>query len=294
MDSSIEERVVMNTTDSPVVDLRGVHVLYDTTLALDLEELEIGSAERVFVLGHSGSGKSTLSRLIKGRLKASTGDVRVLGHDPMASESRRQFQRRVAMIDQEYFLVPHLTVVGNVLHGCLGRMAPWRSFLEWYPTTEWQKAEEILEEVELGGLGYRRVETLSGGQRQRTAIARALMQEADVILADEPVSALDPELAEDALELLVKCVARRGVTLVVTLHQPELARRFATRFIGLANGRLVYDGPPDGFTQAHADLVYRAQPKTPDNNSSGDANGKRPSARSSQETAGSGLRLVHD
>ena len=136
-------------------------------------------------------------------------------------------------------------------------MPSWRSLLGWYPSAEWQKAEEILAEVGLEDLGDRRIETLSGGQRQRAAIARALMQEADIILADEPVSALDPELAEDALELLVGCAARRGVTLMVNLHQPELARRFASRFVGLANGRVVYDGTPDGFTEEHAQLVYR-------------------------------------
>ena len=246
----------------PVIRLDGVHVLYgqtSPTMALDLERLEIGAGERVFVLGHSGSGKTTLSRLIKGRLKPSTGQVRVLGTDPAAAEAqaRRSIQRRVAMIDQEFYLVPRLSVVGNVLHGCLGRVKPWKSLLGWYPAEEWQKAEAILEEVGLDGLGHRRVETLSGGQRQRAAIARALMQEADVILADEPVSALDPELAEDALELLMDCVARRGVTLLVNLHQPEVARRFASRLVGLANGLVVYDGDPSGFTDEDAELVYR-------------------------------------
>ncbi len=247
----------------PVVRLEGIHVLFGRTLALDLETLEIEAGERVFILGHSGSGKTTLSRLIKGRLKPSTGDVQVLGGDPAARESRdhRTIQRRVAMIDQEFHLVPRLTAVGNVLHGCLGRVSPWKSLFGWYPPKEWQKAEEILEEVGLEGLGDRRVETLSGGQRQRVVIARALMQEADLILADEPVSALDPELAEDALELLVECVARRGVTLLVNLHQPELARRFASRLVGLANGGLVYDGPPDGFTEDDAELVYRGYRK---------------------------------
>ncbi|MEM7351708.1 MAG: ATP-binding cassette domain-containing protein [Acidobacteriota bacterium] len=242
-----------------VIRLEAIHVLYGRTCALDLESLEIGAGERVFILGHSGSGKTTLSRLIKGRLKPSTGQVRVLGADPASAEAkaRRSIQRRVAMIDQEFHLVPRLTVVGNVLHGSLGRVSPWKSLVGWYPAAEWEKAEAILEEVGLEGLGHRRVETLSGGQRQRAAIARALMQEADVILADEPVSALDPELAEDALELLVDCVARRGVTLLVNLHQPELARRFASRLVGLANGGLVYDGPPEGFTEDDAELVYR-------------------------------------
>lgn len=243
------------------MELRDVHVLYGTTCALDIEQLAIQPGERVFVLGHSGSGKTTLGRLIKGRQRPSTGQVRVLGGDPAAADRqrRRALQRRVAMIDQEFFLVPRLTAVENVLHGALGRVSPWKSLIGWYPTAIWQQAGSILEEVELDGLGNRRVETLSGGQRQRVAIARALMQEADVIIADEPVSALDPELAEDALELLVACVARRGVTLVVNLHQPELARRFASRLIGLAWGKVVYDGPPEGFTAEHAELVYRGR-----------------------------------
>ena len=274
----------------PVIRLENVHALYGRTLALDIAELTILPAERVFVLGHSGSGKTTLSRLIKGRLEPSTGQLRVLGACPTTSDARdnRAIQRHVAMIDQEFFLVPRSTVVASVLHGCLGRVSPWKSALGIYPAEEWTKAESILAEVELAELGNRRVETLSGGQRQRAAIARALMQEAAIILADEPISNLDPELAEDALQLLVDCVTRRNVTLLVNLHQPELARRFASRFVGLADGKVVYDGPPEGFTDEHAELVYRG------------SNGKRkresPSDRSStrvaQKTTPSDLRLV--
>lgn len=249
------------TPSPPVVELEGVHLLYGRHCALDVEHLRFDAGERIFVLGHSGSGKTTLSRLVKGRLKPSTGKVRVLGVDPAVADrdARRAIQRRIAMVDQEFHLVPRLKVVENVLHGCLGRVGPWRSLLGWYPTEEWWRAAEILDEVGLTGFEERRVETLSGGQRQRAAIARALMQKADVILADEPVSALDPELAEDALELLVECVARRGVTLVVNLHQPALARRFASRLVGLANGKIVYDGVPEGFSARDAELVYRGQ-----------------------------------
>jgi phosphonate transport system ATP-binding protein len=249
----------------PVITLEGVHALYGRSLALDVDRLAIGPGERVFVLGRSGSGKTTLSRLIKGRLEPATGRIQVLGSDPATADRRRrrEIQRHVAMIDQEFFLVPRLSVVHNVLHGCLGRVPPWHSLIGWYPTGEWERAESILAEVELDALGDRRVETLSGGQRQRAAIGRALMQEAEIILADEPVSALDPELAEDALGLLVDCVRRRGVTLVVNLHQPSLAQRFASRLIGLAGGQVVYDGPPAGFGPQHAELVYRGNGKRP-------------------------------
>jgi phosphonate transport system ATP-binding protein len=244
----------------PVIQIEGVHVVYGSTLALDVERLAVGAGERVFVLGASGSGKTTLARLIKGRVRPTTGSVRVLGEDPAASGAAgRGIQRRVAMIDQEFFLVPRSSVVGTALHGALGRTSPWQSLLGWFPPQEWEKAEGILREVGLEGLGWRRVESLSGGQRQRVAIARALMQEAEIIVADEPVSNLDPELAEDALELLVECVARRAETLVVNIHQPELARRFATRIVGLAAGRVVYDGAPDGFTAEKAALLYKRE-----------------------------------
>ena len=240
------------------IELSGVHVLYGETMALDIEELTIQSGERVFILGRSAAGKSTLSQVIKGRIRPSTGTVKVLGFDPGNGKTlqRRINQRRIAMIDQEFFLIPRMNVIENLLSGCLGRVTPWKSLFGWYPPEEWDKAEAIMAEVDLEGLGDRRVEDLSGGQRQRTAIGRALMQEAEIILADEPISNLDPELAEDALELLVECTRRRGVTLGVNLHQPSLALKFASRIIGLADGKMVYNGTPEEFTQAEADKLY--------------------------------------
>jgi phosphonate transport system ATP-binding protein len=244
----------------PVVELEAVHVLFDNTCALDIERLSIAQAERVFVLGRSGSGKTTLSRIIKGRLAPSTGKATVLQSllHKQSTDRSGAHTRRIAMIDQEFYLIPRLSVIDNILSGCLGRVSTWKSIFDWYPECELEKAEGILREVDLDGLGDRRVETLSGGQRQRTAIARALMQEADIILADEPISNLDPELAEDALELLIDCVLRRSVTLIVNLHQPALARRFASRIIGLSKGEVVYDGIPEDFTEEVAQFLYQA------------------------------------
>ena len=251
MDSSSSER-------DAVVRIDNASVVYGETTALQLDRLYIYRGERVFVLGKSGSGKTTLARLLKGRLKPATGSVRVLDCDPasLARSTRRSIQSRIAMIDQEFFLVPRLSVIGNVLNGSLGRVKGWKSLFGGYPTAEWQKAESILREVDLEGLGNRRVDTLSGGQRQRAAIARALMQDAEIILADEPVSNLDPELAEDALELLVQCTERRHVTLVVNLHQPRLARRFATRVLGLYQGKNVFDGPPADLSETGEEFIY--------------------------------------
>ena len=244
---------------APVIALENVHVIYDGVCVLDVGRLSVAPGERVFLLGRSGSGKTTLMRVIKGRARPATGRSLVMGEDPLSRRrrNRREVQRRVAMVDQEFYLVPRMLVIENILAGSLGRVPRFWSLFGWYPRNEWANAERILAEVGLEGLGNRRVETLSGGQRQRAAIARALMQESEVILADEPISNLDPELAEDALDLLVACVERRNVTLVVTLHQPSLARRFATRLIGLSQGEVIYDGPPEGLTESVAAMVYR-------------------------------------
>ena len=242
-----------------LVRLDDVHVIYGDVCALDVPVWTVGAGERVFLLGRSGSGKTTLMRVLKGRVRPTTGRADLFGGNAVAASrrERRSLQRRIAMVDQEFHLVPRMRVVENVLTGALGRVGTLRSLLGWYPAAEWAKAEKILREVGLDGLGNRRIETLSGGQRQRAAIARALMQESEIILADEPVSNLDPELAEDALELLVDCVARRNVTLIVSLHQPALAKKFATRLVGLANGCVIFDGPPEELTDAAADRVYR-------------------------------------
>ena len=246
-----------------VIELKSVRVCYGETCVLDVDELKIAAGERVFVLGRSGAGKTTLSQLIKGRLKPSGGYARVLGQYPFTSmpAARKESQCRTAMIDQEFFFIPRLSVINNVLVGCLGRVSPAKSLLGWYPSSEWEKAETILSEVGLNGLGNRRIETLSGGQRQRAAIARALMQNAEIIIADEPISNLDPEFAIDVLKLLVDCTQRRDKTLLVNLHQPSLARKFATRFIGLSEGKVVYDGPPINLTSDDEEFIYRGMKK---------------------------------
>jgi len=268
----------------PIIELKKVHVIYNHVCVLDIEEFKVRSGEKIFVLGRSGSGKTTLSRLIKGRIKPSSGAVRVLGTDPVSplATEHRFIQRRIAMIDQEFYLVPRMSVIANVLNGALGRVSPLKSLFGWYPANEWKKAEEILNEVELEGLGDRKVETLSGGQRQRAAIARALMQEAEIILADEPISNLDPGLGEEALKLLVECVERRNVILICNLHQPVLAKQFASRFVGLYEGRIVYDGPPEGLAEYGTEFVYRGngrKPQSVDNPKEDKKNSNHPKVR---------------
>lgn len=242
--------------DTPIIALNAATVQYGTKRVLSIDDMAVFPGERVFILGRSGSGKTTLSRLLKGRIAPSSGTVSLFGETAEHGGDPRQYHRHVAMVDQEFNLIPRMSVVRNVLSGALGRVPNWKTLFGLYPTEEWQKAEAILSEVELSDLGSRRVDTLSGGQKQRTAIARALMQEANIILADEPISNLDPELAEDALELIVSCVDRRNETLIVNLHQPRLARKFATRVIGLHEGRIVFDGPPEALSAEDEEFIY--------------------------------------
>jgi len=246
----------MQPESSPTsaIEMSGLRAGYGSTCVLSIDHLSITSQERVFILGRSGSGKTTLSRVIKGRLPIMQGELRILSGS--ARDAGRDQQRRIAMVDQDFNLIPRITLVENILTGALGRTSPLRTLWGWYPGTEWKKAESILSEVGLDGLGDRRIDTLSGGQQQRAAIARALMQDADIIIADEPVSNLDPELAEDALDLLVACTARRDVTLLVNLHQPRLARKFATRVLGLSAGRIVFDGAPGRLSADDEEFIY--------------------------------------
>lgn len=242
--------------DKPIIELENVQVRYGNSCVLDIPTMSVMAGERVFVLGKSGSGKTTLARVLKGRVAPTSGTIQLFGHDYSEHSHDLERQQHVAMIDQEFNLIPRMTVVRNVLTGALGRVDGLKSLFGLYPTVEWEKAESILKEVELNGLGSRRSDTLSGGQKQRTAIARALMQEASIILADEPISNLDPELAEDALELLVSCATRRNEALIVNLHQPRLARQFATRVIGLHEGKVVFDGDPKALSEDDEEFIY--------------------------------------
>jgi phosphonate transport system ATP-binding protein len=242
------------TSNHPAVVLSGVSFSYDDTVALSVAHVSIDLGERVFILGKSGSGKTTLSGIIKGRLHPQTGSVDILGQG--SAWTNRPLQKRIAMVDQEFNLVSRMTLIETVLSGALGRTSSLSTLFGRYPKAEWQKAEGILKEVGLEELGNRRIDTLSGGQKQRAAIARALMQQADILLADEPISNLDPELAEDALDLLVECVQRRNIALLVNLHQPRLARKFATRVLGLVDGKIHFDGNPESLSPTDEEFIY--------------------------------------
>jgi phosphonate transport system ATP-binding protein len=191
-------------------------------------------------------------------VKPQRGKVEVLGVNLADSsrQSRLAANQRVALIYQQFHLVPRLTVLENTLCGRLGRTDRWRSLLGCFSAEDTRAAWAAIIEVGLMEKVHQRADTLSGGERQRVAVARALAQEPELILADEPVSSLDPAWSVDVLELLTMVQSHHHATLVMTLHQPELARRFAQRIIGVRAGRIAWDGLARDLTDEHLESLY--------------------------------------
>jgi phosphonate transport system ATP-binding protein len=243
----------------PAVLLRDVRFRYaeKAPLVLAIDDLAIEPGERVAVVGPSGSGKTTLLRLLNGSLHPGSGEASVLGQRLLPGRrQRREQRRRIGMIYQDFALVERASVFDNVLYGRLGHAHPWLSLLGHFAAEDRERAEAAIAEVGLQDQAGQRADALSGGQRQRVAIARVLAQEPALILADEPISNLDPALTEEILALLVAACERRGATLIMSLHQPQLARQHALRAIGLRGGRIVLDEPTGRLTPQALHEVY--------------------------------------
>ncbi|WP_342617081.1 phosphonate ABC transporter ATP-binding protein [Rhodoferax sp. GW822-FHT02A01] len=218
--------------------------------ALDDVNATIQQGECVGLLGASGSGKSTLLRSICGleRLDGKDSLVELFGRPLQSagalSSDIRDLRRQTGIIFQQFNLVGRMDVLSNVLTGLLPRMPLWRSLTARFSRDEQLQALQALESVGLADYAFQRASTLSGGQQQRAAVARALLQGARILLADEPVSALDPESARRVMDLLHHLNRSQGMTLVVSLHNVAMARRYCDRIIALRAGELVFDGSP--------------------------------------------------
>ena len=210
--------------------------------ALSIGHLSISAGARVAVIGPSGSGKTTLLRALHGLVAAEAGAVAVHGVDLTAPGARvRGFRRRNAAIFQEFQLVERTDVLRNVLCGRLGQTGVLASLFGVFGDADLEAAQRAIAATGLGELAARRTDSLSGGQRQRVAVARALAQEPDLITADEPVSQLDPVLADDILALVMGQARARAVTAIAVVHHPALASAHAERILGLAGGKIVFD-----------------------------------------------------
>ncbi|NJD87846.1 MAG: phosphonate ABC transporter ATP-binding protein [Betaproteobacteria bacterium] len=217
--------------------------------ALSGVRLAMRPGEMVALIGASGSGKSTLLRHISGFVAADPGSgaVRVGDHEIQAggriARNVREQRADVGFIFQQFNLVGRLTVMTNVLMGQLPRIPTWRSLVARFTREEKAEAWRALKSVGIEGIAWQRASTLSGGQQQRVAIARALVQRARIILADEPIASLDPESARNVMEILARINREHGITVLVSLHQVQFARRYCTRTVALRLGEVVYDGP---------------------------------------------------
>ncbi len=226
--------------------------------AIDQVSLNIVAGERIALLGPSGAGKTTLLTLLDGRLRNWQGRVSVLGVALHPERTPRlEAGVNTGFIFQEFALVERSSVMRNVLNGRLGKMPLWRALTGNPAPRDLEIASAALDDCGIADLADRRVDSLSGGQRQRVAIARCLAQAPQLILADEPISSLDPSRAAEILTLLTTAAMARGATTVFSSHQPELARRFADRAIGMRNGRIVFDEATSDLTENHTAELYR-------------------------------------
>ncbi|RMH87268.1 MAG: phosphonate ABC transporter ATP-binding protein [Actinomyces sp.] len=215
----------------------GVHALRDVSLTID-------DGEFVVIVGLSGAGKSTLLRALNGLVPATAGSITVDGREVVGAGRRelREIRSQIGMIFQTFNLVNRTTVLNNVLMGRLAKVPAWRSTLGLWPAADREIAFRALERVGIVEKAYVRASDLSGGQQQRVGIARALAQEPTVMLADEPVAALDPVTSHQVMGDLRRINTELGITTLVNLHFLDLARHYGRRLVGLRDGELVYDG----------------------------------------------------
>jgi phosphonate transport system ATP-binding protein len=249
-------------TDAAVLSVRSASKSFGSRKALDGVSVDVRAGEMIALIGPSGSGKSTLLRSISGLQTIDPGEGRIAAFGMAVQEhgklSRkvREARVRIGMIFQQFNLVGRLSLFTNVALGSLGRIGLLPGLMGWWPAETKTAAMAALARVGVADYAGQRANTLSGGQQQRGAIARALVQKAKVVLADEPVASLDPVSARRVMEILRELNQKDGLTVVVTLHQVDYALRYCDRVVALKAGRVVYDGPADGLERSQLIDIY--------------------------------------
>jgi len=228
-----------------MLEVRNLTKVYDDgTMALKNVSFDVQDGEFLVIIGLSGAGKSTLLRCINRLIEPTEGRIIWDGVDVTAASPQQllEIRRHIGMVFQQFNLVKRSSVLTNVLSGRLGYVNPWASLLNRFPPEDHARAQRALERLGITDQAHKRADELSGGQQQRVGIARALMQEPKIILADEPVASLDPVLAHSILSHLERLNQEDGITILCSLHYLDLIQRYATRVIGLRDGELVYRG----------------------------------------------------
>jgi phosphonate transport system ATP-binding protein len=249
-------------SDAAVLSIRNASKTFGQRRALDNVSLEVRAGEMIALIGPSGSGKSTLLRSISALQTIDPGQGVIVAFDePVQANGRispkvRKIRARIGMIFQQFNLVGRISLFSNVVLGALGRIDPLRGLFGVWPAETKQAAMAALHRFGLSDYASQRANTLSGGQQQRAAIARALVQQAKIILADEPVASLDPVSARRVMEILRDLNANDGLTVIVTLHQVDYALRYGRRVVALRAGKVVYDGPPEGLDKSRLIDIY--------------------------------------
>lgn len=222
--------------------------------------LHIGVGERVAIVGPSGAGKSTFLKCINRLLQPMVGSIKIQNQEIMNLSNReiRKIRQRLAMIFQNFNLIERISAIDNVLLGRLSFIPYYRKYLYGfaYSSQDYKIALDNLQQVQIEEFAFRRADQLSGGQQQRIGIARALTQEPEIILADEPVSNLDPKIKTEILELLLSICNDKNLTLLISMHEIELVKQFVSRVIGFSEGQIVFDGTPQELGNAEYKKIY--------------------------------------
>ena len=242
-----------------MLEIHNLTKIYDgKVLAVDNVSFEVKEGEFLAVIGLSGSGKSTLLRCINRLIEPTSGQI-IWNNIDITSASQnemRNVRRKIGMVFQHFNLVSRSKVITNVLSGRLGYINPALSLINRFPQTDIEMALKQLERVGIADQAYKRADELSGGQQQRVGVARAMMQEPDIILADEPVASLDPVLAHSIMQYLEKLNKEDGVTIICSLHFLDLVHEYADRAIALNQGQLMFDGAPKEIDDARFRRIY--------------------------------------
>ena len=239
--------------------IEGLQKRYRTgDLALKGVDLTLPEGQVMALIGPSGAGKSTLIRCVNRLVEPSGGSVKLgdLELTTLSARELRRARRRMGMIFQEYALVERLTVMENVLSGRLGYVGFWRSWFRRFPSSDIEHAFRLLDRVGLTEFVDKRADALSGGQRQRVGIARALIQDPELLLIDEPTASLDPKTSRQIMRLIVELCAERRLAAIINIHDVALAQGFAQRIVGLRQGEVVFDGPPAQLTAEVLTRIY--------------------------------------